>query len=199
MNNLKMKHWIVIAAVFVAFILALFPTSDFISKSFTLNSHVGQQHFNEAGLFTISPFKAAQYYSDDQSKCFWIDTRNATDFKKSHLKAAINQTLKQLENSVWNPDDLILVYGSNTGQAQEAVAYLRQVKNARAFAVKGGFESLKEYLIDPVGISLTNQFSDKQLTELIKIRNKLSGEKISPDQLLKQLKSSKAKTIREGC
>ncbi len=91
------------------------------------------------------------------------------------------------------------MYGTNTEEAQDAAAYLRQVKNARAFAVIGGFDAVKKYLMDPIGISITNQFSDKDLTNLIEIRGKLSGEKTSADQVLKKLKSSKSKTIREGC
>ena len=193
------KNWVPVLAIFAALIMALFPTSDFISKPYIVDGHVKQQHYNEAGLFTITPFQAAQFYSDDQSKCYWIDTRNPQEFSKAHLKVAINQTIKQLQTSSWNADDLILVYGNNTAEAQDAAAFLRQVKNARAFAIKGGFEAMKKYLIDPIGISITNQFSDKDLTTLIEIRNKISGEKTSPDQLLKKLKSSKSKTIREGC
>ena len=199
MNKLSKKQWIVVGAVFITLILAMFPTSDFISMPFRVDGHVKQQHFNEAGLFTVTPFTAAQYFADSQSGCYWIDTRDPKEFSESHLKVALNQSLKQLQNSTWNANDLILVYGDNTGQAQAAVAYLRQVKNARAFAVKGGFSAIKKYLMDPIGISVTNQFSDKDLTKLIEIRNKLSGQNVSPDQLLQKLKSSKSKTIREGC
>ncbi len=199
MIKISKKNWIAVFSIFAALILALFPTSDFISKPYILDTHVKQQNYNEAGIFTVTPFQAAQFYSNDMSKCYWIDTRNPKEFSREHLKAALNQTIKQLENSAWNSDDLVLVYGTNTSEAQEAVAYLRQVKNARAFAVKGGFEALKKYLIDPIGISITNQFSDKDLSTLIELRNKISGEKVSPDQQLEKLKSSKSKTIREGC
>ncbi len=193
------KYSVVGLSLFAALILAFFPTSDFISNAFVVDSHVKQQHFNESGIFTISAFEAAQYYSYDQSNCFWIDLRNQKDFSKSHLKVAVNQTLKQLQNSRWNPDDLIIVYGNNTGDAQEAAAYLRQVKNARAFAVKGGFNAVKKYLIQPIGISVTNQLSDKELRTLVELRNKLSGENVSPEQMLQKLKSSKPKALREGC
>ncbi len=199
MNKLSKKNGVVALALFAALVLALFPTSDFISKPFIVDGQVRQQHYNEAGLFTVSAFEAAKYYSDSQSKCYWIDTRSSEEFNKSHLKVALNETLKQLQNSSWNPEDLVIVYGNNTLEAQEAVAMLRQMKNARAFAVKGGFTALKKYLIDPIGISITNQFSDKDLTSLIEIRNKISGEKVSADQMLDKLKSSKSKAIREGC
>lgn len=199
MIKISKKHSVVVLALFIAFILAFFPTSAFISKPYIVDSHVGQQHYNEAGIFTITPFEAAQYYSYQQSKCFWIDVRDEKDFSKSHLKPALNESLKQLENSQWNPDDLVLIYGNNTKEAQDAAAYLRQVKNARAFAIKGGFSSVKKYLIAPIGLSITNQFSNEQLTNLIELRNKLSGEKVSPDELLKKLKSSRSKAIREGC
>jgi rhodanese-related sulfurtransferase len=199
MFKLSSKNIIVGIGLFVALVLAFFPTSYFISNSYTVDTYFNQQRFNEAGIFTVTPFEAAKFYSYDQSKCFWIDLRNPEDYSKSHLKAALNQNMNQLENSIWNPDDLILVYGTDTKEAQDAAAYLRQVKNARAFAVEGGFNSVKKYLIAPIGISITNQFSDKDLTNLIEIRGKLSGEKTSADQVLKKLKSSKSKAIREGC
>ncbi len=199
MIKITKKHGVVGFALFAALILALFPTSDFISKPFVVEGHFNQQHYNEAGIYTVSAFEAAKYFTNDQSKCYWIDIRSAEEFAKSHLKAALNQSFKQLQNSSWNPNDLVIICGDNTRDAQEAVAMLRQVKNARAFAVKGGFTALKKYLIDPIGISITNQFSDKDLTSLIEIRNKLSGEKVSPGQLLDKLKSSKSKAIREGC
>ncbi|MEJ2613885.1 MAG: rhodanese-like domain-containing protein [Ignavibacteriaceae bacterium] len=189
MIKLSAKNIVVVVGLFVALILAFFPTSYFISKPYIVDSYFNQQRFNEAGIFTITPFEAAKFYSYDQSKCFWIDLRSPEDYSKSHLKTALNQTLNQLENSIWNP----------TKEAQDAAAYLRQVKNARAFAIDGGFNAVKKYLIAPIGISITNQFSDKDLTNLIEIRGKLSGEKTSADQVLKKLKSSKSKAIREGC
>ncbi|MGA9291301.1 MAG: rhodanese-like domain-containing protein [Ignavibacteriaceae bacterium] len=199
MFKLSVKNVIVGIGLFVALILAFFPTSYFINKPYIVDTYFNQQRFNEAGIFTITPYEAEKFYSYDQSKCFWIDLRNSEVFSKSHLKAALNQNMNQLENSIWNPDDLILVYGTDTKEAQDAAAFLRQVKNARAFAVEGGFNSVKKYLIAPIGISITNQFSDKDLTNLIEIRSKLSGEKTSADQVLKKLKSSKSKAIREGC
>lgn len=199
MINITKKNSVVGLAVLAALILAFFPTTGFISNPFILDTHVKQQHYNAAGIFTITPFRAAQFYSYDQSKSYWIDVRNADEFSKSHLKIALNQTIKQLQNTQWYPDNLIFVYGNNTKEAQNAVAYLRQVKNARAFAVKGGFSAVKKYLISPIGISITNQLSDKNLRTLIELRNKISGENISADKVLKQLKSSKSKTIREGC
>ena len=199
MAKLSMKNIIVGIGLFVALIFAFFPTSYFINKPYIVDTYFNQQHYNETGLFTITPYEAAKFYSYDQSKCFWIDLRSAEDYSKSHLKAALNQNMNQLQNSTWNPDDLILVYGTDTREAQDAAAYLRQVKNARVFAVEGGFDAVKKYLIAPIGISVTNEFSDKDLTNLIEIRGKLSGEKTSADQVLKKLKSSKSKTIREGC
>ncbi len=199
MIKLSKQHYVISLALLAALILAFFPTTAFISRPYMLNTQLSQQHENLTGLFTITPFKAAQYYSYKQKKAFWIDVRDAEQFSKSHLKIAVHQTLSQLENTQWNPDDLILIYGNNTRDAQEAVAYLRQVKNARAFAVVGGFPAVKKYLIDPIGISVTNRLSDKSLTTLIELRNKLSGENVSPEQMLKNLKSSKSKAIREGC
>lgn len=198
MIKISKKYSVVGLALFVALLLALFPTSSFISNPFVVDAQLKQQHFNETGIFTVSPFEAAQYYSYDQSKCYWIDLRDAKDFSRSHLKIALNQTLKQLQSSSWNPDNLIIVYGNNTGDAQEAVAFLRQVKNARAFAVKGGYDAVKKYLINPIGISITNQLSDKDLQTLVELRNKISGEKGSPGQTL-DLKGSKSKALREGC
>ena len=199
MVKISGKQLTVSIALFVALILAFFPTSAFINSPFILNTHMKQQHYNAAGIFTVTPFEAARFYSNDQANCYWIDVRNETEFTKSHLKIAVNRTLKELSNTGWQPDDLILIYGDSTGDAQDAVAYLRQVKNARAFAVEGGFRDVKKYLMDPIGISVTNQFSDQDLTKLIEARNKISGEKISPDQLLNKLKSSKSKAAREGC
>jgi len=193
------KYSVVLVAIFIAFVMSFFPTSDFISKPYIVNTTLKQQDFNDAGIFTVSPVEAAKYYSYDQSKCFWIDLRDSSNFYKSHLKIALNLTLKQLQNSSWNPDDLILIYSDNTNDAQEAVAYLRQVKNARAYATKGGFAAVKKYLIDPVDISVTNQLSDKDLQTLLELRNKLSGENVSPEQVLDKLKSGKSKKIREGC
>lgn len=199
MSKLSMKNIVVGIGLFAALILAFFPTSDFISKPYVVDTHIKQQNFNKAGIFTITPYEAAKFYSYDQSKCFWIDLRKSEDYSKANLKASLNQSLKQLENAVWNPDDLIILYGNDTKGAQDAAAYLRQVKNVRAFAVEGGFNAVRKYLIAPIGISITNQFSDKDLTNLIEIRGKLSGEKTSADQVLKKLKSSKSKAIREGC
>jgi len=199
MNRLAKKKLLVLIGLFIALIMAFFPTSDFIRKSYILDTNIKQQNFNDAGIFTISPFEAAIFFSYDQSKCFWIDLRDTTTFSKSHLKIALNQTFEQLQNSSWSPDNLILIYGNNTNDAQEAVAYLRQVKNARAFAIKGGFVAVKKYLIDPIGISVTNELSDNDLQTLLRLRNKISGENVSPEQVLDKLKSSKSKKIREGC
>jgi rhodanese-related sulfurtransferase len=170
-----------------------------VKNQFTLNSKIKQQYFNETGIFTISPFEAAEYYSNEKSKCIWIDLRDTTDFSKSHLKVSFNQTFKQLQNTTWKPDDLILIYGNNTYDAQEAVAYLRQVKNARAFAIKGGFTAVKRYLMDPIDIAITNQLSDQDLQKLLVLRSDLTGDKVSVDQLMNKLKSGKSKSIREGC
>ncbi len=193
------KRVVITLALFAALILAFFPTQSFMAKPYILKTNVKQQHYNTVGLFTVTPYDAAKFYSYAQGNCYWIDVRNANEFSKSHLKIAMNQTLRQLENTQWNADDLILIYGNNTEDAQEAAAYLRQVDNARAFAIEGGFRSVKKYLIAPIGISITNQFSDKDLTNLIELRNKLSGKNVSATEMLKTLKSSKPKTIREGC
>ncbi len=199
MFKLSKKHTVIGLAMLAALVLAFFPTSFFMGKPYVLDTHLKQQQYNKAGLFTITPFEAAKFYSYDQEKCYWIDLRNPSEFSESHLKIAVNQSLKQLENMKWKPDDLILIYGNDTEDAQEATAYLRQVENVRAFAIEGGFTAVKKYLIDPLSISVTNQFSDKDLTNLIELRNKLSGENISPTEMLKTLKSSKPKAIREGC
>lgn len=200
MHKISKNYYLIGLGVVLAAILAFFPTSEFIHQPYVLNTFLKQQHHNLAGIYTISPFEAAKFYSDDQQgNCYWLDVRDTSEFSKSHLKVAINQTLSQLKNTVWKPNDMILIYGNNTKEAQDAVAYLRQVKNARAFAIKGGFEAVKKYLIDPIGIAVTNQFSDKQLTSLIELRSEISGEKVSPQEMLKKLKSSKKKTVREGC
>ena len=193
------KNYLVGSGLLVALILAFFPTTSFITNPFVVDAQLKQQHFNEAGIFTISPFDAAKFYSYDQAKCYWIDLRDSKDFSASHLKTATNQSFKQLHSSSWNANDLVLVYGNNTDEAQQAVAFLRQVKDTRAFAVKGGYDAVKKYLIDPIGISITNQLSDKDIQTLIELRNKISGEKASAGQSLDKLKSSKSSAVREGC
>lgn len=199
MIKLSKQSYVVIIALFIAFVFAFFPTSYFVKNQFTLNSNIKQQYFNEAGIYTISPFQAAEFYSNDPQKSIWIDLRDTADYSKSHLKVSINQSFSQLKSTTWQPDDLILIYGKNTQDAQEAVAYLRQVKNARAFAIKGGFNSVRRYLIDPVDIAISNQLSDIDLQRLLELRNELSGDKASVDELMNKLKSSKSKSIREGC
>lgn len=199
MIKLSRKNYLVGFGLLIAVILAFFPTTAFIKNPFVVDTNLKQQNFNKTGIFSVSPFEAAKYYSFNQSKCYWVDIRNAQEFAKSHLKPAINQTFEQLKNSSWNPDDVVLVYGNNTNDAQEAVAYLRQVNGTQAFAIKGGFDAVKKYLIDPITISVTNQFNDKDLETLMEIRNKISGQKISPSQLIEQMKSNKSSAIREGC
>jgi rhodanese-related sulfurtransferase len=199
MFNLSKQSYVVGAALVFALIMAFFTTTSFIKSPFTVKAELKQQNINETGIFTVSPIEAAKYFSYNQSKCFWIDLRQPADYQKSHLKIAVNETFKQLQNSGWDPDDLILVYGYSTDDAQEAVAYLRQVKNARAFAIKGGFDATKKYLIDPIDISITNELSDQGLQILLDLRSKISGKKVSSDQLIDKLKSSKSKAIREGC
>jgi|YelNatPaOPRAMG01_1025707.scaffolds.fasta_scaffold00153_24 rhodanese-related sulfurtransferase len=199
MIKLSKKNYLVGFGLVIAVILAFFPTSAFIKNPFVVHTNLKQQYFNETGIFSVSPFEAGKYFYYNQSKCYWIDVRDAKEFAKSHLKPAINQTLDQLKNSSWNPDDVLLVYGNNTNDAQEAVAYLRQVNGARAFAILGGFHAVKKYLIDPINISVTNQYSDKNLESLMEIRNKISGQKISPSQLIDQMKSNKSSAIKEGC
>ncbi len=199
MIKLNKKYSLVGLGLFIALLLAFFPTSSFINNPFVVDAQLKQQHYNETGIFTISPIEAAKYYSYNNANCYWIDVRDAKEFTKEHLKPAINQDIAQLQNSSWNPDDLILIYGNNTKDAQEAVALLRQVKNARAYAVKGGFQAIKEYLIDPIGLTITSQLSDKDLNTLMELRSKLSGEKISTNQLLEKSKGGKQATIKEGC
>lgn len=199
MIKISKKHSVISLAILITLILAFFPSSSFISKPFIVDTNLKQQNYNEAGMFTISPFEAAQYFYYAPAGCFWIDLRNADEFKKSHLKVALNQSLKQLQYTKWNADDLILVYGDNTADAQEAVAFLRQVKNARAFAVKGGFTNVNKFLIQPIGISITTILNDQNLEHLIQYRNKISGQSNSTDKVLEKLKSAKPKAIREGC
>ncbi len=199
MIKLSKKHSLISLAFIAALIMAMFPTSSFIGEPFTLNTNLKQQHYNAAGLFTVSPYEAAEFYSSKPSNSYWIDVRDASEYAKSHLKAAMNESLKKLESSSWNPDDIILVYGNNTEDAQQAAAALRQMVNARAFAVAGGFYEVKKYLMDPIGIDITSKLSDNQLSNLIELRGKLSGEKTSPAQLLEKLKSGKSKAVREGC
>ena len=199
MIKVTKKKSIVGIGLFITLILAFFPSSSFITNPFVVDAQLKQQNYNETGLFTVSPFVAAQFYSFNKSNCFWIDIRDAKSFENGHLKPALNQTFSQLHNSSWNPNDMIIVYGNNTEDAQAAVAYLRQVVNARAFAVKGGFEAVKRYLIDPIDISITNQFNDKDILTLMENRNKISGDTSSAGTSLNKLKSSKSKAIREGC
>lgn len=199
MIKLSKKSSLVVLGLFIALTFAFFPSSSFITNPFVVDAQLKQQHYNETGLFTVSPFIAAQYYSYNKSNCFWIDVRDAKSFEKGHIKPALNQTMSQLHNSSWNPNDLLLVYGNGTDDAQEVVAYLRQVANARAFAVKGGFSAVKKYLIDPIDISITNQFNDKDLSTLMENRSKLSGDSSAASQSLNKFKSSKSKAIREGC
>lgn len=199
MFKLNKKYSVIGLGLFIAFVLALFPTSSFISKPYRVDSLLKQQDYNKIGLYTITPFEAAKFYSYEQSNCFWIDIRNQNEFSKDHLPIALNQTLNQLEESKWNANNLILVYGNNTYDAQEGVAILRQIVNARAFAIKGGFNAVKKYLISPIGIDIISNFDDKNLETLINVRNLLSGQKTSPDQLLENLKKSKASGMKEGC
>lgn len=199
MIKISKNQVLIIIALLLALVMAFFPTSEFIKPSYIIDTQLKQQHFNEAGIFTVSPFEAAKYFSNSQSRCFWIDLRDVKEFEQSHLKLAINETMKQLENSSFYPDDVVLVYANNTEEAQNAVAYLRQVSNVRAFAIKGGFSAVKEYLIDPIGLSVSNKYSDKDLEALLQVRNKISGEKGSSAQSLESLKGKKSTSIREGC
>lgn len=199
MMKLTKKKTLVLIGLFIALIMAFFPSTSFIRNPFEVDAQLKQQHYNETGLFTVSPFEAARYYSYNSANCFWIDIRDAKSFAKSHLKPALNQSIKQLKSLSWNPGDLIIVYGNNTDDAQLAVAMLRQVVNARAFAVKGGFSAVKQYLIDPVDISITNQFDDEDLGKLMEARNKISGDSTSAAGSINNFKSTKSKAIREGC
>lgn len=199
MIKIKSKYFPVGLALLLSLFLALFSTTDFIKAPFVLNASVKQQHYNKAGIFTVTPFEAAEFYSENPSVSYWIDVRDTAEYSKSHLKIAINQTFVQLEGTQWKPADVILIYGNDTRQAQKAAAYLRQVKNARAFAVEGGFPEVKKFLIDPIGISISSRFSDQDLSRLLTLRNKISGESVPLEDLMKSLKSSKKKAIREGC
>ncbi len=199
MIKISKNQLVIIFAFLVALVMAFFPTSDFIKQPYIVDTHLKQQHFNETGIFTVSPFEAAKYFSDAQSRCYWIDLRDSNDFAKSHLKPAVNETMQQLENSSFSPDDVVLIYGDNTEDAQKAVAYLRQVSNVRAFAIEGGFNAVKEYLIDPIGLAVSTKYNDKDLEALLQIRNKISGEKGSSAQSLQSLKGKKSTILREGC
>lgn len=199
MMKITKKKFIVVLGLFIALILAFFPSSSFIRNPFVVDAQLKQQHYNETGLFTISPYEAAQYYTNSSSNCFWIDLRDAKSFASDHLKPAMNESFNQIKNLSWNPGDIIIVYGDNTEDAQQAVALLRQVVNARAFAVKGGFSAVKRYLIDPVDISITNQFNDEEFGKLMDARNKISGDSTSTSDSVNKFKSTKSKAIREGC
>ncbi len=199
MIKISKKHSIISLAILAALIMALFPTTSFIGEPYVFDTHLKQQFYNTAGIFTVSPMEAAEYYAENTSNCYWIDLRENKEFKKSHLSPALNEDIKTLERSKWNPEDIILIYGNNTQEAQKAVSMLRQMANARAFAVEGGFNEVKEYLMDPIGINLTSRLTNKQLANLLELRGKISGEKVSPSQLLEKLKSSKSKAVHEGC
>jgi rhodanese-related sulfurtransferase len=199
MIKISKKQITVSLALIVALILAFFPTSGFVSNSFVVDSHLKQQPYNNAGLFTITSFEATKYYGGYQSTCYWLDIRDASDFSSSHLSVAVNKTMTQLKNTTWNPDDLILIYGNNTEDAQHAASYLRQVQNARAFAIEGGYTSIKKYLVDPIGLTILNQFSESDLSTLLEVRKKLYGKETSAEKSIEKPKIVKSKTLREGC
>ncbi len=62
MIKLSAKNIVVGIGLFVALIFAFFPTSYFISKPYIVDTYFNQQHYNEAGIFTITPFEAAKFY-----------------------------------------------------------------------------------------------------------------------------------------
>ena len=197
-KKISKKNLLVGFGLFCAAVIAMYPTSSFISKGYTIDTNMKQQNYNWAGLFTITPFDAAKYYYDNPSDCYWVDVRDTAEFHKAHLKPAVNFSLKQLKNIDWKPEDLILVYSTDTGNAQDIVAFLRQVKNAQAFAVEGGFKDINKFLIQPINLSILSQMDDQKLQELVNYRSKLSNQQI-PAQSLDELKSTKTKAIREGC
>ena len=198
-KKIYFKYSLIGLGLLIAFIMALFPTASFIGKPYIVYTLWKQQDYNRVGIYTATPFEAAKFYSYDQPNCFWIDTRDAILFSRGHLPVAINQTIKQLQGTVWKPNDLILVYGDSTRDAQEAVALLRQINNARAFAIEGGFQAVKKYLIDSLSVDVISEYDNNNLKTLINVRNLLSGQKTSSDQLLENLKKSKASAIKEGC
>ncbi len=140
MHKIPIRYLLVSAGLIISLLLAFFPSSSFLQEPFVLFGRLGQQPYNEAGLFTVTPYQAVKYFSYHPQKCVWLDVRSLEKYNKEHLQSALNQNISQLKNTLWNPDDLILVYGDNTEDAQEAIAMLRQINNARAFAVKGGFK-----------------------------------------------------------
>lgn len=198
-KKIYFKYSLVALALLIAFFMALFPTSSFIGKPYIVDTLWKQQDYNRVGIYTVSPFEAAKFYSYHQSNCFWIDTRDAKLFSEDHLPIAINETIKQLQSTIWRPNDLILVYGDSTKDAQETVALLRQINNARAFAIEGGFKAVKKYLIDSLTVDIISEYDNKNLETLISVRNILSGKKTSSDQLLEQMKKNKNSNLREGC
>lgn len=198
-KKIYFKYSLVGLGLLIAFFMALFPTSSFIGKPYIVDTLWKQQDYDRVGIYTVTPFEAAKFYSYDQPNCFWIDTRDAKLFSKEHLPVAINQTIKQLQGTIWKPNDLILVYGDSTKDAQETVALLRQINNARAFAIEGGFKAVKKYLIDSLTVDIISEYDNKNLESLINVRNILSGQKTSSDQLLEQMKKNKSSNLREGC
>jgi len=201
MNSLKLRNIFVGLAVFLSVVMAFFLTDSFIeSDHFSVMGAVKQQQYNNVGLFEVSPLKAAQYYYFQSNSCTWIDIRQAESYKTDHLTFAENKDFNSLKKSDWDPAQFLLVFGDNDFRVKQAVAMLRQVKNARAFAVLGGYSYVKKVLSAPIDFELEANLSAEQLAELKVYREKLTGEKAKPiESQKKTITPIPAAEEDEGC
>ena len=194
--------------VFLALIMAFFPTSSFLPQSqAVVLSNLKQQPYNEVGLYEISPFRAAEFYYYQPQFCTWIDIRDAQKYNAEHLSFATNMSITELEQMDWPAEKVLLIIGENTADAVQTVAELRQLKNVRAFAVQGGFSAVKKYLVNPITLDWSSKLSDQQLHQYREYRHALAGQLIQNGTIsvektvtpVKRKIKPKAETAEEGC
>ena len=208
MISKKTQRILVGIAVFLAFIMAFFPTSSFFPQSgAVVMGELKQQPYNEVGLYEISPLRAAEFYYYQPQFCTWIDIRSAEKYNAEHLSFTTNMSLPEIEQMDWPAAKVLLIIAENTAEAGQAVAELRQLINLRAFAVQGGFTAVRKCLVDPLTLDISVKLGEQRLQRCLEYRRVLAGQLIrngnisvqKNDLPIKRKVKQKAEQVDEGC
>jgi rhodanese-related sulfurtransferase len=178
------KTYVISAGMMLAVVMALFPNSAFLmAQEGYPAAEFKQQHSNPVGDVIISPKRAARFAHFQPDKVIWVDCRSAKTFAEGSVPNAQNIKAEKVLNTKWTPEQIILLVGNDSKEVANLVYQLRSDKNVRAFAVAGGFASVKEYLLDPISIKVNAEFSTAELNDLKLYRSSLTGEEYKPEAL----------------
>ncbi len=149
-------------------------------------------------------------YSKNLDDVQFIDIRTPHEYAVSHIPGAINIPLKNFfSEEYWkkvDPKKVLLVYGRDASDAQIASIFARHFKNARLYAVLGGYDFVQNKILKNIGF-YSGVYNDEiplvDFQEKINEIKSMSGgvsapKKVKKVQVIQPVKRKK-KEVSGGC